>query len=125
MLKRGIRVSGFFIFGLPGESRKTVKNTMDFISNLPLTYADFKVATPFPGTPLFEMAKEKEWIKEMKIEHYTSTTPSMQINKEIDSEFLEESTNQAYRSFYMRPEKIITELFSDSFIPLLLTHLSR
>jgi len=36
---------------------------------------------------------------------------------EIDSELIKESINRAYRSFYMRPKKILTELFSESFLP--------
>lgn len=112
----GIRVSGFFIIGLPGESRKTVQQTIDFAVELPLSYAEFKIATPFPGTPLFEMAKANKWIEEVDLEKYTSYTPSMKISDELDPEYLKETANNAYRHFYMRPGKILGEVFSDSFV---------
>ena len=116
MSANGIRVSGFFIIGLPGESRETVQRTIDFAVELPLSYAEFKIATPFPGTPLFEMAKANKWIEEVKLEDYTSYTPSMRIPGDLDPDFLKQTANGAYRSFYMRPRKIFGEIFSDSFI---------
>ncbi len=116
MSELGIRVSGFFIIGLPGENRDTVRQTIDFAVELPLSYAEFKIATPFPGTPLFEMAKANKWIEEVNLEQYTSYTPSMKIPGDLDPDFLKHTANTAYRSFYMRPRKIFGEIFSDSFI---------
>jgi radical SAM superfamily enzyme YgiQ (UPF0313 family) len=116
MTDHGIRVSGFFILGLPGENRKTIEKTLEFSVELPLTYAEFKIATPFPGTPLFDMAKNNHWIEDMKIVDYTSYIPSMRVSEEMDPNYLEKASNQAYRSFYMRPKKIVKELLSDAFI---------
>jgi radical SAM superfamily enzyme YgiQ (UPF0313 family) len=116
MSKNGIRVSGFFIIGLPGESRKTVESTLKFASQLPLSYAEFKIATPFPGTPLYEMAKENHWIDETHIEDYTSYTPSMRISEELDPEYLKAASNRAYKAFYTKPQRVISEISSPSFI---------
>jgi radical SAM superfamily enzyme YgiQ (UPF0313 family) len=115
MANKGIRVSGFFVLGLPGDTRKTIKNTVDFAFELPLSYAEFKVATPFPGTPLFEMAERNKWIKEINIEQYTSYTPSMRISDELDLDYLAGIASRAYRNFYTQPRKIVKELFSPSF----------
>jgi radical SAM superfamily enzyme YgiQ (UPF0313 family) len=113
---RGVRVSGFFIIGLPGENRETIERTLQFAGELPLTYAEFKIATPFPGTPLFEMAKANRWIEEVKFRDYTSYIPTMQISPDLDPEYLTSTANRAYESFYMRPKRIVKELFSESFI---------
>ncbi len=52
--RAGLVASGSFIFGLPDENRKTVKETMDFAKKLHADYVQFTLAAPFPGTKLFE-----------------------------------------------------------------------
>jgi radical SAM superfamily enzyme YgiQ (UPF0313 family) len=116
LVSHGVRVSGFFILGLPGENRRTIERTLQFAAELPLSYAEFKIATPFPGTPLFEMAKANRWIEDVRIEDFTSYIPTMRISQELDSEYLKTTSNRAYKSFYMRPKKIMKELVSESFI---------
>ncbi len=50
----GIKVKGFFIIGLPGETRETAEQTINFAKELQLDYCDFYPLTPFPATPLWE-----------------------------------------------------------------------
>jgi anaerobic magnesium-protoporphyrin IX monomethyl ester cyclase len=59
----GIRTAGHFIFGLPGETRKTMVETLAFALSLPLDIAQFYAAAPFPGTALYNEALEKGWLK--------------------------------------------------------------
>jgi len=54
--ERGIKVKGFFILGLPGETEKTARQTIDVskrMREVGLTTADFYYLTPFPGTPIW------------------------------------------------------------------------
>lgn len=50
----GIRVFGYFMIGLPGDTTETMRQTLDFSSELDLEEAMFSIATPFPGTALWE-----------------------------------------------------------------------
>ncbi len=50
----GLEVGAFFIVGYPGESDKTVLDTVRFASGLPLDYLSFTLPYPIPGTPLHE-----------------------------------------------------------------------
>jgi radical SAM superfamily enzyme YgiQ (UPF0313 family) len=50
----GIRGKGYFILGLPGDNDKTIEDTISFAESLPLEEAMFSIATPFPGTRLWE-----------------------------------------------------------------------
>jgi len=63
--KAGIQVGAFFILGYPGETEKTVLDTVDFASSLPLDYLSFTFPYPIPGTPLYERVKNgmimEEW----------------------------------------------------------------
>jgi radical SAM superfamily enzyme YgiQ (UPF0313 family) len=49
----GIRIKGFFIVGLPGESPKTLDETWKFLEEMQLDNADFKMFQPYPGTPIW------------------------------------------------------------------------
>jgi len=55
----GLRVGAFFIVGYPGETDKTVLDTVRFASSLPLDYLSFTLPYPIPGTPLYERVKDK------------------------------------------------------------------
>ncbi len=50
----GIRGKGYFILGLPGDNDKTIEDTISFAESLPLEEAMFSIATPFPGTRMWE-----------------------------------------------------------------------
>jgi anaerobic magnesium-protoporphyrin IX monomethyl ester cyclase len=54
----GLKVGAFFIIGYPGESDKTVLDTVRFASGLPLDYLSFTLPYPIPGTPLHERVKD-------------------------------------------------------------------
>ncbi len=50
----GIRVKGFFIVGLPGESQDTLDETRRFLEEMRMDSADFKMFQPFPGSPIWK-----------------------------------------------------------------------
>ena len=54
----GLQVGAFFIVGYPGESDKTVLDTVRFASGLPLDYLSFTLPYPIPGTVLHERVKD-------------------------------------------------------------------
>ena len=49
----GIRSKGYFILGLPGDNLESMQETIEFAASLELTEAMFSIATPFPGTALW------------------------------------------------------------------------
>lgn len=50
----GIKVGGFFIVGLPGDSVAGIRKTLEFIKKSDLTWSHFNMLTPYPGTELWE-----------------------------------------------------------------------
>ena len=50
----GIAAKGYFMLGLPGDTEATMQQTIEFAAGLPLTEAMFSIATPFPGTRLWD-----------------------------------------------------------------------
>jgi radical SAM superfamily enzyme YgiQ (UPF0313 family)/2-polyprenyl-3-methyl-5-hydroxy-6-metoxy-1,4-benzoquinol methylase len=60
----GMEVLGSFIIGTPGETEDDMMMTYDFIKDLKLTETGINVATPFPGTELWDYAVSKGHIKD-------------------------------------------------------------
>jgi len=52
-----------FMIGYPGETDETIQETKEFCKELGLTPEVIFFATPYPGTELYEYAKEKGFIK--------------------------------------------------------------
>src|SRR3989338_478018 len=56
--KSGIEIRGSFVLGLPGETPELGRQTIDFAIELDPDYAQFTLATPHPGTQLWDNAEE-------------------------------------------------------------------
>lgn len=98
----GILTFGHFILGLPGETKETLNKTIKFSRGLDLDFVMFYIATPLPGSEIYEGYKgkiEENW----KNFEYSSQV----LNKELD---LEEAQRKALRGFYMnnlKPRKAV------------------
>jgi anaerobic magnesium-protoporphyrin IX monomethyl ester cyclase len=60
----GIYCQGFFVIGLPGETRAEREETRDVILDWGLDWASFNYATPLRGSELFRQCKANGWIEE-------------------------------------------------------------
>lgn len=57
--KYGFVVDTVFIYGLPGETRKDRVDAFKLARSLQIAKARFNCATPYPGTRLYQIAKEE------------------------------------------------------------------
>ena len=55
--KHGIETRMSIIFGLPFETKETIRKTIKFMKSLKCYQAYVNIGTPFPGTDYYEMAK--------------------------------------------------------------------
>jgi len=104
--KARIKVYCSFIFGLPGETKKTINETIKFVSKTLPTSAQFNVAVPYPGTKLYELAKEKGWITKLDWKSLYQHS-SLMKNENLTPKELEEARKKAYRSLYFNPAWIL------------------
>lgn len=58
----GIRTHATFIIGLPGASRESILGDMKFLDELKPFTAQVALATPYPGTPFYQWAKESNFL---------------------------------------------------------------
>ncbi|MCW1296092.1 MAG: B12-binding domain-containing radical SAM protein [Candidatus Parvarchaeota archaeon] len=59
----GIKSATHIIFGLPGETRDTIKETIDTLKKIDPDYANFYIAIPYPGTRLYKEYKKLGYIR--------------------------------------------------------------
>ena len=64
--KVGFFVKGYFMIGAPGDTKETISQTISFAKTLPLDQVQFSIATPYPGTELYEMAVRNGWIENLE-----------------------------------------------------------
>lgn len=107
--KAKIERLGFFILGLPGETEKTMEDTINFAKELKLDFAKTGIVSPFPGTPLYE-----KWEKEGRIlsrnwsEYIFHATGKLAYkHPNLDSETIWKYYNKFYRKFYLNPHFIL------------------
>ena len=112
--KSGLKVLASFIIGVPGETVRMIKDTIKFAEKLNPTYAQFTICTPYPGTRLFAIAKEKGLLITKDWRRYTTVEPIMNIPG-ISAEQLRKLLNRAYISFYLRPRYVLSELLNGRF----------
>lgn len=62
--RSGFQPEGSFILGYPGETRETLAATLDFIQRTELPPVKFFFATPYPGTRLYEIARQRGLIRD-------------------------------------------------------------
>jgi radical SAM superfamily enzyme YgiQ (UPF0313 family) len=52
--KRGIVTAGFYVLGFLQDDWASIGATIDYATDLGSTFAQFKLLTPYPGTPLWK-----------------------------------------------------------------------
>lgn len=58
--KLGLGVSAFFVVGFPGETRVEMQKTFDLALDLDIDTANIFVATPYPGTRMYDQCVAEE-----------------------------------------------------------------
>jgi radical SAM superfamily enzyme YgiQ (UPF0313 family) len=113
--KTGLNVLASFIIGVPGETVRTIKETIKFAKRLNPTYAQFTLCTPFPGTALFKFAKEKGLLITTDWRRYTTVEQIMNIPG-VSAAELRRLFNWSYISFYLRPRYVLSGLVNRRFV---------
>jgi len=97
-----IRVLGYFILGLPGEDRDSIRKTIDLAKQLDIDFASFATATPDLGTPLRREALERGWMRADESVFDSSDFPVLETEK-LSREEVWQLRRRAVLEFYLRP----------------------
>ncbi|MBU5638285.1 hopanoid biosynthesis associated radical SAM protein HpnJ [Geomonas sp. Red69] len=110
--KLGITVHGAFVLGLPGETRETIKETIAYAIDLDLTSIQVSLASPYPGTEFYQMAKENGWIASDSFLDETGHQKCVINYPDLTNQEIFDAVELFYNKFYFRPRYIARSIFS-------------
>ncbi len=98
--KLGIVTAAFYVLGFLQDDWNSIAATIDYATDLGSTFAQFKMLTPYPGTPMFKqiepLLSETDW------EKYDGYTPTFR-HPNLSHHELRFLLGAAYKRFYVRP----------------------
>ncbi|MFH1237784.1 MAG: radical SAM protein, partial [Candidatus Aenigmatarchaeota archaeon] len=111
--KAGLLVNGCFILGLPGDTKETIRETIEFAKELNPDTAQFYPLMVYPGTEAYDWAKASgnlvsedysKWITKAGLHTTTISRPDM------SAEELVKLCDQARNEYYIRNKYILSKL---------------
>ncbi len=100
--KTGLMTIASAIIGFPGETEETAWETINFIKELNPDDIGFYVATPYPGTPMYDEVINKGWLRITDFNRYDTATPTFETPW-LSMERIREIRYKAHQQFYLRP----------------------
>lgn len=106
----GLEVGAYFMLGNVGETAADMDATIDFAMSLDLDLAQFTIATPYPGTVMYEQVKQGGTMLIDSWEELASYGRLVFTMGELTPELVSEKYRRALRRFYFRPRFIARQL---------------
>jgi anaerobic magnesium-protoporphyrin IX monomethyl ester cyclase len=94
------------ILGFPGETKESAWETIKLVERIGPDDVGYYIATPYPGTPMYDLVKENGWLKTNDFDKYDTATPVFETPT-LTMHELREIREQAFQRFYLRPAHII------------------
>jgi radical SAM superfamily enzyme YgiQ (UPF0313 family) len=115
--KLGLSVHGAFVMGLPGETRETIRETIDFARCLDLDSIQASLASPYTGTEFYELCKKEGWISSETFIDDTGHQNCVINYPHLSNREIFDAVELFYNKFYFRPKYIfrsIVKMISNS-----------
>jgi radical SAM superfamily enzyme YgiQ (UPF0313 family) len=102
---------GLAIIGLPGETRKTVDETVEFIKEIDPFYTQFCFSTPFPNTDMYEYYEKNNLLLTKDWSKYFPLAEEPVIRTEaLTAAELKELRAKSYSRILMRPMYLLRQI---------------
>jgi radical SAM superfamily enzyme YgiQ (UPF0313 family) len=106
----GVQIHGTFVLGLPVETPETIEETIRFAKELDVFSIQVSLAAPYPGTELFELARQNGWLAKTDktdLVHADGFQQSALEYPDLPKEAIYEAVDRFYRTYYFRPRPIL------------------
>jgi hopanoid biosynthesis associated radical SAM protein HpnJ len=105
--KLGLKVHGDFILGLPGESKESIRRTIDFAKELDVETIQVSIAHAYPGTELYDFAKKSGFIvgTERMVDAGGHQVAQIEYPG-LPREHVMEMVHKFYDEYYFRPKAV-------------------
>lgn len=113
----GIRIRGYFMLGLPGETADHVRRTIAFAKKLDVELASFTLFVPLPGSLDYRRAQQSGqfdpdyWKRQVLPEFNFLDRPIYVPDGMTESELLA-LHRSAYQQYYFRPKTLLRRIVS-------------
>ncbi len=104
--KTGMMTIASAVIGFPGETEETAWETINFINSLNPDDIGCYVATPYPGTPMYEEVVKNGWLRVTDFDKYDTATPTFETPY-LSMEKIREIKYKAHQKFYLRPRYVL------------------
>lgn len=98
----GINTTGYFMIGLPGETRAIINETLAFARELALDFYGFSLLTPLPGTELYDSALKAGLIPRYRSLREWSLHVNANLTRDCSDGELAAFGQQAFKEFFLQ-----------------------
>jgi anaerobic magnesium-protoporphyrin IX monomethyl ester cyclase len=113
MIRRlGMDVNASFMIGFPTETEAEIRQTVDGAGDLPLEGAFFCIYTPYPATPLRDLALAHGRVSQDWDDYSNHLSTHAYYPDTIDVAVLGRLFYRAYRKFYFSPRRLSRNLLN-------------
>ncbi len=100
-----------FIIGERKDTAESIANLREFVNELDPDFVIFTVLTPFPGTEIFDEAKQNGWIEDFNWSHYDMAHAIMPTET-LSRKEVQEELYKCYKGFYGSWRRRLEGIFS-------------
>jgi len=102
--EHGVKMMAFYVLGIPGQTKEDIEKTIQYSKNLNTSFAQFTIATPYPGTKFYDEVKDD--IIDSDWKNYSAYIPLIK-SKDFSSKELLEFKEKAFKEYYLRRQWIL------------------
>ncbi|MCD6477002.1 MAG: B12-binding domain-containing radical SAM protein [Candidatus Aenigmarchaeota archaeon] len=103
--KYGLKIHGFFMIGAPMETKEDMLKTLKFIKNTHIDTVTLCVVTPYPGTQLWEEAKQRGLVSDNMDWRKLDLTPKNDNFVYMNTQMSKQEFMEIYKDFKKQIEK--------------------
>ncbi|MFH1575550.1 MAG: radical SAM protein [Candidatus Nealsonbacteria bacterium] len=113
----GLSTGCNIIFGLPGETKETIQDTLNLVKKIKPNVISYGILTVYPGSRLFELIKSGKYPGKLRTLKEGESIPGtffkgdhIIFEENLTFEQLREIAQKATREFYLRPQYVIQSM---------------
>lgn len=116
--KAGLRVWGYFMLGMFGDTAETMGKTIRLACEEPFDIVNFAVSAPYPGTEWGEIAVSHGWLKDGRWESFDQNYSAQVDQPDCPRDLIRHYQKKAYLKWYLswRGAKFLANGFRPEYI---------
>lgn len=113
----GLKTFGCFMIGLPGETKKTIRQTFNFAKKTDADMVFFQQAVPFPGTEFYDWTEKNNYLKTKNFSEWLNNQGQLRflVNyPDLSAKEIEKNRDAMMIKYYFSPRYIWKTLVKNS-----------